>query len=111
MRTFCVTNCLIGHFGDYEDDLNEALLRASAEFELKIMPHATAPPLALAPCTTSSAHCNPLPLTSIVSVPSSTVRLCCQKHHRSSTELRCGSTGIRATLLTNQIAVFQIGRL
>ena len=39
-------NCLIGHFGDDEDDLGEALLQASAEFE---SPHATAPSLALAP--------------------------------------------------------------
>ena len=36
------------------------------------MPCATAPPLALSPSITSSAHCNQLPLTSIVSVPSST---------------------------------------
>ena len=32
------------------------------------------------------------------------IGLCCQEHHRGSTE-------IRATLLTNQIAVFRIGRL
>ena len=38
MRTFCATNCFIGHFGDDEDDLNEALLQASAEFESKITP-------------------------------------------------------------------------
>ena len=30
-------------FGDYEDNLDEALLQASAEFESKIMPCATAP--------------------------------------------------------------------
>ena len=36
-------NCFIGHFGDDEDDLNEALLQASAEFESKITPCATAP--------------------------------------------------------------------
>ena len=29
-------NCLIGHFGDDEDDLNEAFLQASVEFELKL---------------------------------------------------------------------------
>ena len=106
-------NCLIGHFGDDEDDPNEALLQASAEFELKIMPRATAPSLALAPSwapgsvynTLRPPQPNPLPLTS------PPVRLRCQKHHRGSTELHRGSTGIRATLLTNQIAVFQIGRL
>ena len=35
-------------FGDDEDDLNEASLQASAEFESKITPHATALSLALA---------------------------------------------------------------
>ena len=39
----------LGIFGDDEDDLNEALLQVSAEFESKIMPRATAPSLALAP--------------------------------------------------------------
>ena len=41
-------NCLIGHFGDDDDDLNEALLQASAEFESKITPCATTPSLVLA---------------------------------------------------------------
>ena len=38
-------------FGDDEDDLNEALLQASDEFESKITPqhYATVPSLALAP--------------------------------------------------------------
>ena len=36
-------------FGDDEDDLNEAMLQASDEFESKIRPCATAPSLALAP--------------------------------------------------------------
>ena len=44
-----MTNCFIGYFGDEEDDLNEALLQASAVFELKITPRATAPSLAFAP--------------------------------------------------------------
>ena len=35
---------------DDEDDLNEALLQASDEFESKIMPHETATSLALALC-------------------------------------------------------------
>ena len=34
-------------FGDDEDDLNDAWLQAGNEFELKIMPRATAPSLAL----------------------------------------------------------------
>ena len=38
---FCATNCFIGRFGDDEDDLNEALLQASSEFESKITPRAT----------------------------------------------------------------------
>ena len=95
---------MIGHFGDDEDDLNEALLQASAEFESKITPRATAPSLALAPSTTRSARCNQTHFLLLV-------RLRCQKHHRGSTELHRGSTGTRATLSTNQIAVFQIGRL
>ena len=35
-RGLFVMNCLIGHFGDDEDDLNEAFLQASAEFESKL---------------------------------------------------------------------------
>ena len=50
-------------FDDDKDDLNEALLQASGEFESKIKPRATAP--SRAPSTTSAAchQPNPLPLT------------------------------------------------
>ena len=95
-------------FGDNEDDLNEALLQESDMFESKITPCATPPALALAPSRTPSAanavRCQPnsLPLTNCL-CRAPPVGLRCQKHHRGSTE-------IRATLLTNQIAVFRIGR-
>ena len=71
-------------FGDNEDDLNEALLQESDGFESEITPCVITPP---------------------------PVGLCCQKHHLGSTELHHSPTEIRATLLTNQIAVFEIGRL
>ena len=52
-------------FGKDEDDLNEALLLASDEFESKITPRATAPSLALArsqaPSTSAICH-QPNPL-------------------------------------------------
>ena len=102
--------CLIGHFGDDEDDLNQVLLQASAEFESIITPRATAPSLGLALSRVPGSVYNMLRLLqpNPLLLTSPPVRLRC---HRGSTELHRGSTGIRAMLLTNQIAVFQIGRL
>ena len=102
-------------FGDNEDDLNEALLQAGDEFESKITPRATAPSLALARplATSTSAICHQQAPSATnethficlcQAVQASPIGLHCQKHH-------CGSTEIRATLLTNQIAAFQISRL
>ena len=58
-------------FGDDEDDLNEALLQASDNFESEITPHTTAPSLALAPSqalsTTSTACHQPSPLPTCAS--------------------------------------------
>ena len=91
-------------FGNDEVDLNEALLQASDEFE--ITPRVTAPSLSLAPSqapsTTGATCCQPNPLYLPVSGPiqASPIGLHCKKHHRGSTE-------IRTTLLTNQIAVFE----
>ena len=99
-------------FGDDEDDLNEAFLQARAEFESKLRLVQQLHPwfwfshLQQAPPTTTK------PTFSYYSLRQAPlVRLRCQKHHCGSTELHHGSTGIRATILTNQIAVFQIGRL
>ena len=70
-------NCLIGHFGDHEDDLNEALLQASNEFKSKVicLMQQLHPWLWLAvasshaPSTTSAAHCQPNPLSFTLQLP------------------------------------------
>ena len=99
--------------GDNEHNLNEALLQASND--LKMMPRATAPFLALALILGSvyNKHCPPptKPTFSYyLPAPSSTIGLICQKHHRGSTKLHRGYTETRAILLTNQLAVYRIGR-
>ena len=94
-------------FGDNED-LNGALLQANDEFESKSrLVQQLHPWLWLdlrlhqqAPSATNETHF----ICLCQALQASPIGLHCQKHHHGSTE-------IRATLLTNQIAAFQIGRL
>ena len=46
MKNFCVTKCLIGHFGDYEDDLTKHCYK---QFESKLYSLVKACIVALAP--------------------------------------------------------------
>ena len=72
MKNFLCNKLFHWAFGDNADDLKEVLLQANDDFELKIMPYATAPSVALPPSqalsTTSAAHHQLKPLPACASL-------------------------------------------